>query len=218
MSTLKKNEDLSLSLFKESITPQGHSALGIQAYRMDSDGGSGKASAMTEYAGFDKLNKPFCCDYLYIKNQKAVLIEDTHLEAKAKKILQELKENKSEKDTKDEKNERSELDHIISDNGAKQKYIKKFIRNKYCLKVYGSLLILCRLTQKHANISQELKNKKFLFWLVINDTTNIPAIDGMGLKSFLKNSITDSLIKKKLIENTEILLIDQLEEKIKKLQ
>ena len=212
MSTLKKNEDLSLSLFKESITPQGHSALGIQAYRMDSDGGSGKASAMTEYAGFDKLNKPFCCDYLYIKNQKAVLIEDTHLEAKAKKILQELKENKSEKDKKDEQ---GRLDIIANHSKAEQKYMKKFIRNKYCLKVYGSLLILCRLTQKHANVFKELKNKNFLFWLVINDNKkDIPAIDSMGLKE----GMADSLTKKQLVKGTEIFFVHQLEEKIKKLQ
>ena len=215
MSTLTKNKDISLSLFKEPITPQGHSSLGIQAYRMDSDGSSKKVSAMTEYAGLDKLNKPFCCDYLYIKNQQAVLIEDTHLEKTAKNILQELKDGRNEKDKKDK---HSEFDNITNHNKAKQKYIKQFIKKKYFLKVYGSLLILCRLTQKHVNIFQELKDKKISFWLVINDTLNIPAIDSMGLKSFLQTSMTNSLTKKKLVKNTEIFFVQQLEKQLKQLQ
>ena len=203
MSKPTKTADIDLSLFKEPITPQGHSSLNTQAYRMDSGGGQGEA--MTEHAGLNKLNKPFCCDYLYIKNQQAVLIEDTHLGATAQNILRELK---------DEKDEHSELNNITNHSKTEQKYIKKFIRNKYCLKVYGSLLILCRLTQKHINISKELKNKNFLFWLVINDKKNIRVIDRMDLKE----CITSSLTKKKLVKNTEILSIDQLEEKLKKLQ
>ena len=208
MSTSIKS-DISLSLFKEPVTPQGHSSLDIQAYRMDSSGGSKKVSAMAEYAGLNKLNKPFCCDYLYIKNQQAVLIEDTHLEATAQNILQELK---------NEKDEYSGFDDITSHNKAKQRYIKQFIRKEYCLKVYGSLLILCRLTQKYINISKELKDKNLSFWLVINDPKNVPAIDGMGLKPFLQTSMTDSLTKKNLVKNTEIFFVHQLAQKLNKLQ
>ena len=208
MSTSIKS-DISLSLFKESVIPHRHSSLGIQAYRMDSDGGSGKVSAMTEYAGLNKCNKPFCCDYLYIKNQQAVLIEDTHLEATTQNILKELN---------NEKDDHSGFDNIASHNKAKQKYIKQFIKKKYCLKVYGSLLILCRLTQKYINISKELKNKNFSFWLVINDLKNVSAIDSMGLKPFLQTSMTDSLTKKNLVKNTEIFFVHQLEKKLKKLQ
>ncbi len=196
-----KSKDISLSLFKEPITPQTRNSLDIYAYRIDADGT--KTPSMVEYAGLVKNNKPFCCDYLYINEKQAVLIEDTHLGETAQNILKELTEEKP---------------GSAINNKKKQKYIKQFIRKKYCLKVYGSLLILCRLMRKYADICEELDNKTFSFWLIINDIKNIPVIHSMDLIPFLKKSLDDALKKKRLVAHIKIFVVTQLKEKLENLQ
>ena len=191
---------INLSLFKEKIKPEGKLSLNKSAYRMD--GNPPEIERMAKYA---ELGTPSSCDYLYIKNKKAILIEDTHL-GKQLKIIQFA--------TKDLENEQKE---------NKLFRAKTILRQEYSLKVYGSLLILCRLSQKYKKVAEELQNVDcYDFFLVINDEDNIKAIDTeeiKGILDFLKEKLLESLSGQlkggvKSTENVKVLFARQLEENL----
>lgn len=184
---------LDLSKFKEKMCPAGnHQALDVFAYRMD---GNDKIKPMATYAD---LGTPSCCDYLYIDNNKTVLIEDTHLGKQIKNFFKlELKPSTEEQ---------------------REKEFKKLLRQENCLKVYGALLILCRLAEKHKHISKELKGKEFSFWFVINDEEDIKAMDNMEVVDFLKKTfktaLGGTLSSAKLVRETKVLFLSELRKEL----
>ena len=196
-----KKSKINLSLFEEKIQLEGVSpALETWAYRMDGNPEK-NTKPMAQYA---ELGSPSCCDYLYIKKNEAVLIEDTSLGKSIKKIEVELKDLESEH--KDNKLFRA----------------KTILRQENCLKVYGALLILCRLAQQHEELAQELKpHKSYDFWLIINDEHDVKAIDNediQGIIDFLKQSLckalAGSLVGAKLVKNVKILFADELKARL----
>lgn len=177
---------LDLSKFKEKMCPAGnHQALDVFAYRMD---GNDKIKPMATYAD---LGTPSCCDYLYIDNNKTVLIEDTHLGKQIENFKLELKTFTE-----------------------KELFVKKLLKQENCLKVYGALLILCRLSEKHKNISKELKGKEFSFWFVINDEEDIKAMDNMEIVDFLETALKGTLRGAKLVRETKVLFLSELRKKL----
>ena len=109
--------------------------LQTKAYRMD---GTTPGKNMRSPA---RLGTISCCDYLYISDEENFsLIEDTQMGKKTWALLEEYQSL----------NESSRLE-----------YIKERIRREISLKVYGSMLMLCRLCKDGPN--------RCMFWLVIND-------------------------------------------------
>ena len=189
---------IDLSLFKEKIKPEGKQPLNKSAYRMDGT----ESPRMAECAG---LGTPSSCDYLYIKGKNASLIEDTNLGEKLKTIQFKVKD----------------LENKQKEN--KLFRAKTILMQKYNLKIYGSLLILCRLSQKHKLVTKELQNIDFYdFFLVINDEDNIKAIDTeeiKGILDFLKEKLRESLTGQlkggaQLINKVKVLFVEQLEENL----
>ena len=196
------NQNIKLSLFEEAIKLSGKNSipLKVMAYRMD---GNRKIPAMAKHAN---LGTPSSCDYLYIKNKKAVLIEDTNLGNQLKEIQLKIEELKNE--YKDNKLFRA----------------KTILRQENSLKVYGSLLILCRLSKIQQQVAKELKDiDSYNFFLVINDEEDIRAIDTKevkGILDFLKKELPKSLSGQlggaKLVKDVKILFAGELEEYLKK--
>ena len=184
------SESAGLSPFKEKIRlAWEREPSDFFGYRMD---GGENTEPMARKAG---LGNPFCCDYLYIgKNQPdtAVLIEDTDL----KKTINDL----------------------LKDKGKNSEIIIERLRQENCLKVYGALLILCRLAQRSKKTADELKGKSFSFWLVINPQEdeilegNVHAID--EIIESLRKKMKDSLGGAKLTGKTEIFPSAYLEQKL----
>ena len=87
-----------------------------------------------------------CCDYLTIKDDTVVLIEETQL----MEMIKNLK---------------SEYQYLSEDD--KSKFVDKCILQENKLKVYGSMLVLCRLDTA-CNDAKILRKKRYDFWLVIS--------------------------------------------------
>ncbi len=106
--------------FLEPIKVAGESLGDIhQAYRMD---GNSPKPDMRRDAGLGTCN---CCDYfMFAEDHIVVLIEETRL-------LEQVENLKIQYD-------------YLEDND-KEKFVKKYIRQENKLKVYGSMLVLCRL-------------------------------------------------------------------------
>ena len=199
-----KNSSISLSLFEEKIQLEGlPSPLEVTAYRMD--GSSENKPPMAKYAGLDS---PSCCDYLYLKKNtrgKAILIEDTRMGKKLQRIRLKLEDLENEQKTN------------------KIFRAKEILRQENCLKVYGTLLILCRLSKNrsHKTLAEELAKHKFYdFWLIINDEDDVKAIDNeeiKGIIDFLKKKLRESLAGslRGAIKNVQILFADELTDKLK---
>lgn len=198
------SNSLSLSKFKEKIKLEGESPLDICAFRMDGKGNPTPAMAKDADIGVS------ICDYLYLHEKKAILIEDTRLGQKFKNFSRYFQEEISKTNNKNQpENLQKEID-----------LFKKDTVNENLLKVYGALLVLCRLEKKSKEIASDLSNKIFEFWLVINDEENIEAIELIlpRLKNSLSKKLTGRLKGAKLItQETKILLLTEFKQKISKL-
>ena len=183
------NTSIDLSQFLEEITLSvGEKIPGVYAYRMDGD------KNMAKYAD---LGTPSCCDYLYFNNDTtATLFEDTCFGQTLKSKLREI-----------------ELLNINNENKNFKEYFKKtlieVLKKDICIKVYGSFIILCRLEKKHQNIAEQLADRGFSFWFIINDEEgDIPAIDHLGidmLQTDLKETLEGTLTGAKLVKNIKVL-------------
>ena len=117
---------------------------GIIAYRMDRH--TGQQGDMREIEGLD-LGGCSCCDYFIIRNNSIVLIETTHLQCKIRDIGKECGDMGMAK-------------------GATNKHIKNELRREHALKIYCSLLMLCRLSSLCSRIKNDLEGKKYQVWII----------------------------------------------------
>lgn len=143
----------SLRQFREQIEiadqPIGEEYM---AYRMD--GGRRKRPGGTRSKRPDMrlkigLGTCHCCDYFTIHGNTVLLIEETRL-------LETIENYKSKYDSMLEGNE-------------KDRFIYGRIREENTLKVYGSLLVLCRWAAQHNELANFTSGKKHNFWLVVSD-------------------------------------------------
>lgn len=131
-----------LADFLEPITVAGKPlAEGCKGYRMD---GTSPRPDMRKTVGLGTCN---CCDYLAIKDDTVVLIEETQLMEMVKNL-------------------KSEYQYLSEDD--KNKFVDKCILQENKLKVYGSMLVLCRLDAVY-NDAKILRKKRYDFWLVVSD-------------------------------------------------
>lgn len=114
------------------------------AYRMD---GSDSRSHMRKDAG---LGQCFCCDYFVSNKHSIFLIEETRLMEKVKELNRKY--------------------DYLQDTRRKE-FVDKSILQRYQLKVYGSMLVLCRLAAQYKNAEDFLQNKNYNFWLVVSGMT-----------------------------------------------
>ena len=117
----------------------------IVAYRMDWHRDD-KHDDMRKMAGID-LRNCSCCDYFVILDKYVILLETTQLRGTVKQIEKKCKCMKMpESETK--------------------KYLRSEILRENVMKVYGSLLMLCRLSAICSSIKNRLEGKKYEVWIV----------------------------------------------------
>ena len=177
-----------LDRFLESIRVAGES-LGEehQAYRMD---GTSPDRDMRKEAGLGTCN---CCDYFLSGSDTVVLIEETRL----------IDSMQSQK----------EQYNYIPDEHLDQ-FVEERVVQENRIKVYGSMLVLCRLAAVCQEAQTLLQAKKYEFWLVtsgIETTEDLIQLDSK--KDLLFNGLR-SVLTGQIIDNVDIIPSDQLASKL----
>ena len=113
---------------------------GNVAYRVDE-----KNNDMRKLCGMDESA---CCDYFLLREDSVVLIEDTRLGATVENLEEEFGGLGRDKE---------------------QEHILRTLRRENVLKIYGTLLMLCRLGSQFSCVQETLAKKKYDFWLVATD-------------------------------------------------
>ena len=129
-----------LDHYLEPIKVAGESQeLQYRAYRID---GNLPAPDMRRDAGLGTCNS---CDYFIFDANALILIEDTQLAFQIKNLRKEYRY--------------LDLQH-------QKEFIGKYIRDENKLKVYGSLLVLCKWAARHESTEDLLEKRRLIFWLV----------------------------------------------------
>lgn len=159
-----------LSQFAEPIESAG----GVfKAYRMDS---TKEGSNMRSAAGLGTCE---CCDYVTVSkdNQSVVLIEETDLE----RTIIDFKEK---------------YDYLSDDDQVDLLYDE--VLKEHRLKLYGSMLVLCRLSRSRDEVKAFLPDNEFQFWLVTTTASSDSVIlmDHLtdNLRNFLKSPLTREMM------------------------
>lgn len=135
----------------------------IIAYRMDWHRDD-KHDDMRKMDGID-LGNCSCCDYFVIRDKYVTLVETTRLGCTVKRIEEECK-------------------CMQMPESEAKKYLHGEILRENVMKVYGSLLMLCRLSAICSSIKDRLKDKKYEVWIV--DESKFP--ETYGLTARLKST------------------------------
>ena len=153
-----------LSKFAEPIESAGG---GVKAYRMDS---TTEVPDMRRAAGLGTCN---CCDFVTVSrdNQSVFIIEETNLEYTIYKFKQKY-------------------DYL--EEADKNKIFYDKIRDENRLKLYGSMLVLCRLSSSQDDVKKFLPKDKFQFWLVTTGTAPSP-LDSVILMDHLRDRLRNDL-------------------------
>ena len=129
------------------------------------------------------------CDYFMVREKSVVLIEDTFLQESAQTLEGECA--------------------ALADDKEKRKYVMQSLRRENALKIYGSLLMLCRLAARFSSVQQALAGKKYDFWLVVNDE-NFESAFGYVMSGDLRGRLQGNLGKQN-IRHINIFHRDMLE-------
>ena len=161
---------------------------GFKAYRMDS---TAKESDMRRAA---KLGTCECCDYVTVSKDKqsVILIEETKLEG----TIAAFKKKYA----------------YLNDDDQKALLYDEF-RKENRLKLYGSMLVLCRLASSRDEVRKFLPENKFQFWLVATTASpdSVLLMDYLtdNLRGFLKSTLT-----KEMMDVVDIIPSTELDEKL----
>ena len=139
------------------------------AYRMDDD-----KNNMRMQCG---MGGSASCDYFMVREKSVVLIEDTFLQESAQTLEGECA--------------------ALANDKEKRKYVIQSLRRENALKIYGSLLVLCRLSARFPSVQQVLAEKTYDFWLVARDE-NFDAESGYVKSGDLRGRLQGTLGKKTL--------------------
>ena len=174
-----------LSKFAEPIESIGG---GVKAYRMDS---TKEGSNMRSAAGLGTCE---CCDYITVSkdNQSVVFIEETDLEH----TIVDFKEK---------------YDYLSDDDQVDLLYDQ--VLREHRLKLYGSMLVLCRLSCSQDDVKAFLPNNEFQFWLVTTTDSSgaVILMDHLTdrLRNFLKSPLT-----REMMDVVDIIPSTELAEKL----
>ena len=125
---------------------------------------------MRRAAGLGPCN---CCDFVTVSkdNQSVFLIEETNLEYKIYNLKQ---------------------DYDYLEEADENKFFYEKIRDENRLKLYGSMLVLCRLSSLQEGVKEFLPKDKFQFWLVT--TGNAPSpLDSFIFMDHLNDRLRNDL-------------------------
>ncbi len=168
-----------LGKYYEPIQVAGES-LGkdYQAYRID---GVSPQANMRKDAGLGSCNS---CDYFIFNENALILIEETRL-------LWQISDLK--------------VEYSYLEERMLTEFINKYIRDENKVKVYGSMLVLCRLSALSNNAKNLLNNKKYRLWLVASDMEEEEdTILFDNLKDRLLNELRSALTGE-IMSNVEII-------------
>ncbi len=147
-----------------------------QAFRMDGEGDKD----MRPLAGLGTCK---ICDYFIIRDDTVILVEETDIVAKKHQLDEICAEWENRKNAED--------------------FIDKSMRDENVLKVFGSLLVLCRLASKCEDVKNIFHKNKYDFWLVDDEQRpklrdSIIAEDNFRnrLRKHLASALTDKALGK----------------------
>ena len=178
----------SLNQFIEPITVAGN-PIGAQykAYKMDSTDQNKNMRKLVN------IGTCHCCDYFFFQNDCITLIEETRLLNRVENI-------------------RKKYDYL--NDKDKDEVVNNRLPEIMQLKVYGAMLVLCRLAAKLSNEKRLIQNKRFNFWFVASK------IESDEEKIYFDNQ-KDSLHEKikevlgtELINNVDVLSSDTLRKRL----
>ena len=159
-------------------------AEGYRAYKMDRN-----KDGMRHFVGLGECN---CFDYFHLYGNSITLIEETRL-----------------KDSME--HQRIEYHYLKSE--EKEDFAFKRTREEIRLKAYGSMLVLCRLTEKCHDVKKLFQNKKYCFWIVASDMNagDIKAFDNLRDDSL---SMLRGALSEELVDTVELLSPEDLRNKL----
>ncbi len=151
----------------------------LKAYRMDNTIATGVPD-MRSAAGLGTCE---CCDYVTVSkdNQSVVLIEETDLE----RTIIGLQEK-----------------YYYLQKNHQDKLIYEEVLRENRLKLYGSMLVLCRLSNLQDDVKAFLPENEFQFWLVMTSTASSDSVfmdhltDMDKLKGFIKGPFSREMMTK----------------------
>ena len=131
-----------------------------------------------------------CCDYFLLRNNSIVLIDDTRLEAKVKRLAGECRGLGLDKKGRN----------------REQTYIVQALRRENALKIYGTMLMLCRLESKFPPKAQQLLAKrKYDFWLVATDGKfGVDYVKGGKLQAGLKGTFRKAVEEIDIVSSKDL--------------
>ncbi|MDD9859228.1 MAG: hypothetical protein OXU40_02130 [Nitrospira sp.] len=158
-----------LNQFRDDIKISGGED--IEAFRMDN---TGPIPDMRKYVGLGTCN---CCDRFFVKGDEIFIVEETRLGDTIEEISQEYS--------------------YLSD-AHKHDMIKKCIRQENYVKVYGAMLVLCRLARKCREAAELMGDKKHNFWFIPEQTMDKASLrywDNLGgdLRSVLTGKVVNEV-------------------------
>ena len=179
---------LEIKVFTEKMGAEKVHTLPVDAYRVD------KPAREDGPILRDKLEMGSfcCCDYIVVKENTVLLIEDTNLIQK-----------------------RNDLERkclcFIQEKEDKETFSVKIIKNENLLKAYGSLLLLYRLMSQSTEGEKLIQNKDIHFWLVVNDGSSQDSRVFDNLRDTMQNSL------RKLVANVAVHPLEKLEQELNNL-
>lgn len=162
----------------------------VDVFRMDNTTKSVEIPDMRAYVGLGSCN---CCDYFFINADKIFVVEETRLADTIKTI-------------------EKQYSYLIDDD--KKDCVVKNVRQENYVKVYGSLLVLCRLAAKCKEDAKRMQDKKHDFWLVISDgDTEETSVVVDNLSDNLFEQLC-GVLTRKVVDKVEIIPSNILPEKL----
>ena len=180
---------MSLDQFRETIQIAGK-PLDSQIVAFGIDGKSREMPDMRKYVELGECNS---CDYFLPADDSIILIEETQLLRGMKKL-------------------RKEYGYL---NGQdRELHVNRRIREENRLKVYGSLLTLCRLRSKCDRARRMIDGKRYKFWLVVSDS-DVAEVDKYmdSLQGDLYTALGGAL-SKKVVDEVDVLPANLLTKKL----
>lgn len=138
-----------------------------------------------------------CCDFFVAGISSILFVEETDL-------LRFIR------DSKDSVN--------YLDNNDKEDFVRKKILHENRSKVYGAMLVLCRLALYHSEVKSLIQDKTHVFWLVVSgDISNEDKVYFDNLKIYLENSFKSEL-GSLAFSAVKVLPLDKLQEQLSSIQ
>ena len=178
-----------LNKYFAPITIAGEHLDNFKAYKMDS---TAAGSNMRKDVGLGTCN---CCDYFQIKSGTIWLFEETDLTHQIMDLTHSA-------------------DYELLKKDVRSKLVERLILNENRLKVYGSMLVLCRFAAKYACVSEKLGNKPVEFLLIDSHVASDESVRFYdNIRARILNDLK-SLLTSQVVANVEILNREMMRDKL----